>query len=407
MNNNRLKFNIFDLNFICSIWGFVILTSVMPNVESLALRLLFLGLSVLCLTKTGVKLKTYSKVANLYIVLLILMLVRVSIDVLIGSLADAPTEGKQFFFTFSWGVMFIPLVSIVSSYDRMNWKSVFLVLHIVLFFIILSGVMSSGLESHIESSGRVSLNERQDSSALGDYSTMLFLLSLVQLVNAPFSKRGINIIYKLVCIAGIVVSFYGVSRGAARGAFVGYLVVIIYFSYCIRKHFSVWLVGSLVAVLTAFSAVLSWFSEFAPLLYRRMMKTVEEGDMSEREVLFQQAIDLIKENPLLPKEPIIIYNRFFTYHELYLDVTLYLGVIGGALFVFLMLKTLFKIIQVKTREPVSLFFLTMFLVKAVRGLSGVSPLSDAMFNITFIFALMSLQAKKDLKSQNVSLIRYK
>lgn len=407
MRNNKLKFNIFDLNFILSIWGFAILTSIMPNVESIALRVVFLVLSLFCLTKTGLKLRTYSKDANFYILLLILMLVRVSVDVLMGSLADAPTEGKRFFFIFSWGVMLIPLVSIVSSYDRINWNTVLVVLHLVMFFIILRGVMGSGLESHIEDSGRVALNERQDSSAFGDYSTTLLLLSLVQLVNNPFSKRGINVLYKLLCIAGIVVSFYGVSRGAARGAFVGYLVVLVYFSYCVSKRFSVWLVGALVAVLTVFSALLSWFSEFAPLLYMRMMRTVEEGDTSGREVLFQEAIDLIKDNPLLPEKPIMIYSRFFTYHELYLDVTLYLGVIGGALFVFLILKTLFKIIQVKTQEPVSVFFLTTFIVNAVRGLSGASPLQDAMFNATIIFTLMLLQAKKDLKTPNAGLIRYK
>ena len=142
-------------------------------------------------------------------------------------------------------------------------------------------------------------------------------------------------------------------------------------------------------------------------VFMTMMRTVEEGDTSGREALFQEAIDLIKENPLLPEKPIMIYSRFFTYHELYLDVTLYLGIIGGALFVFLIIKTLFKIIQIKTQEPVLVFFLTTFIVNAVRGLSGASPLQATMFNVTIIFTLMLLQAMKDLKSSNVGLIRYK
>lgn len=403
MNNKKLKFNIFDLNFICAIWGFAILTSVMPSVESIAIRIVFLALSVLCLFKTGVKLRTYSKDANLYIVLLVLMLIRVSIDILFGSLADSPTEGKQYFFLFAWSVMFIPVVSIVSSYDRLNWNTLFVSLHIILLFIILSGVMNSGLESHIESTGRVALSERQDSSALGDYSTILLLLSLVQLVNNPFTSKGINWMYKVVCIAGIVISLYGVTRGAARGAFVGYLMVILYFTYCTSKRFSVWLAGLFATLLAASAALISWFSTFAPLLYMRMMRTVEEGDMSEREVLYQQAIDLIKENPLLPSDPLIVGSRFFTYHQLYLDVALYLGIIGGFIFAFLILKTLFRIIRVKTQDPVSVFFLTLFMVEALRGMSGIVIFQDPMYNITIIFTCMLLHRKKVLKSNNASL----
>lgn len=403
MNNNKLKFNIFDLNFICSIWGFTILTSVMPNIESIAIRIMFMALSVICLLKTGVKLRTYSKDANLYIVLLTLMLVRVSIDILFGSLSDSPSEGKQFFFLFAYGAMFIPVVSIVSSYDKLNWRTLFIVLHLFLFFIILTGVMTSSLESHIENSGRVALNERQDSSALGDYSTILLLLSLVQLVNNPFSSKGINWIYKLICIAGIVVSLYGVTRGAARGAFVGYLMVILYFTYCTNKRFSIWLAGVFATLLFASAALISWLSTFAPLLYMRMMKTIEEGDTSEREVLYQQAIDLIKESPLLPNEPLLVYSRFFTYHQLYLDVALYLGIIGGFVFVFLILKTIFRIIIVKTQDPVSIFFLTLFMVESLRGMSGIVIFQDPMYNITIIFTCMLLHRKKVLKSNNASL----
>lgn len=406
MNNKKLKFNIFDLNFILSIWGFTILTFVMPNIESIAIRIMFVGLSVICLLKTGVKLRTYSKDANLYIVLLTLMLFRVSIDMLFGSLSDSPFEGKQFFFLFAYGAMFIPVVSIVSSYDKLNWSTLFIVLHLILLFIILTGVMTSSLESHIESSGRVALNERQDSSALGDYSTMLFLLSLVQLVNNPFSKKGINILYKFVCIAGIIISFYGVSKGATRGAFFGYLIVFVYFTYCTSKRFSVWLAGISVTVVTASAALISWFSEFAPVLYYRVMRTVEEGDTSDREILYQQAIDLIKDNPILPSEPIIVGTRFFTYHMLYLDVALYLGVLGGLLFVFLTLKAIFRVINIKTQEPVSIFFFTMFMVNAVRGISGLALFLNPMFSVTMIFSLMLIQTKKDLKSKNAGLLHY-
>ena len=116
------KFSIYDLNIILIIAGYAVVTTLFSGINSAIISMAFSIISLICLIMTGVKIKTISKAGNIYLVLLILILLRTTIDLYLGSLSDNLPSMKNYVMVYGYGVVLVPLLSVISSYEKINWR---------------------------------------------------------------------------------------------------------------------------------------------------------------------------------------------------------------------------------------------------------------------------------------------
>ena len=186
---NYFKITIFDINFILTFIGFVFFTTFIPSINSIAIRAICLAVSVICVLITGLPKKIHSKHANLYFVLLIIMVLRTTFDITLGGLSEAPGSGKMLVFLFMYGIMLVPLISIISSLSKINWPLCLLISQIILGAAIFQGVLTANISDvYVFSNGRIGMNDRQGTLQFSTNSSYLLILSLVMFVNSPFKK---------------------------------------------------------------------------------------------------------------------------------------------------------------------------------------------------------------------------
>lgn len=384
--NNRFlnKYSIYDLNIILIFVGYAFVSTLIPDINSAVISLLFSFISLICLIKSGLRIKTMSKAGNIYLALLILILLRTSIDLFTGGLSDVLPAMKYYVIAFGYGVVLIPLLSVISSYKRINWRFSLLVIFVLLFFVVGYGVMTSSMESHVTTNGRIIMNEKLGSIAFAENASFLMMLSLVHFVFPPAKKKLLKNAVKILSVAGLILSIYAFGKAASRGPFLAAFAVVIFFLYNSSKHFKTWIFVFVFFAIFGSTIVISSFKEFAPLLYRRIENTIDEGD-DERTMLFNEGMEMFKDSPIIGDNPLIIWNGGFTgRHNVFIDIALFLGIIGLVIYLVLIFKLLFRIKDFKHSDPVSLFFYMIFISCIIRSVSSFTLLKDVIFSIMFM-----------------------
>lgn len=377
-------FSIYDLNIILIFVGYAIVTTIFNDISSAVVSMVFSLISLICLFVSGLKFSTISKAGNIYLAIIILILLRTTLDLYVGSFSNIPSSMKLFVLVFGYGIVLIPLLSVVSSYNKINWRISLCVIFLSLLILVGYGVINSSLDSHISSNGRINLNDKLGSIPFAENASYLMMLSLVHLAYPPFTKRYLKIIVKILGILGLVLSFYGFGTAASRGPFLAAFVVILFFLYNSSKHFKAWIFVLIFAVIFGSVTIISFFEKFAPLLYERVENTISEGD-DARSILFNEGIEMLKESPVIGDNPLIIWDGGFTgRHNVFLDIALFLGIIGFIVYTVLVLKVLLKIKNFKKSKPVPLFFYMIFISCMIRSLTSFTLLKEAMFSIMFV-----------------------
>lgn len=384
MENSQMTYNfsIFDINFILVFIGFALITTFFPDVNSAIVSLCISFISLICLFKSGIKIGTISKEGKTYLALVFLIILRTAFDLYVGSLSDVSSYMKYFVMVFSIGVMLVPMLSIISSYNRINWRLSFLIIFIILFVIVGLGVANSSM--NVTNNSRVNLNEKLGSIVFAENASYLMMLSLLHLAFPPFENRFLKNIIKIICVAGLVLSFYGFAKAASRGPFLAAFAVAAFFVYNNSRHFKAWLFVFIIAAVLGSATIVSSFKDFAPLLYDRIDNTIEVGD-EERKLLADEGIEMFKESPIFGKNPLIVWEGGFTgRHNAFIDMALFLGVIGLVVYVLLVLKVLLKLKNLKQSDMAPLFFYMFFISCMIRSVTSFPLLKNAMFSVAFV-----------------------
>lgn len=401
MNNDSVlqyKFSIYDLNIILIFVGYAVVSTLIPDINSAIVSLVFSIVSLICLIKSGVRISTNSRIGNIYIAMLILIILRTTVDLYVGSLSGISTNMKYFVMVYGYGVVLIPLLSIVSTYEKINWRLSLLIIWVLLLFVVGNGVNSSNIESHIAANGRVNMNDKLGSIAFAEKSSYLMMLSLMHFVFPISSKRVINYLVKILCIIGLVLSFYGFGRAASRGPFLAAIGVIVFFLYNNSKHFKTWIFVFAIATIFGSAIFISSFEKFAPVLFERIENTIEEGDEG-RSMLVDEGIKMFKDSPIVGDNPLIIWDGGFTgRHNVFVDIALFLGIFGLIVYMALVLKLLLRIKNFKHSAPVPLFFYMVFISCMIRSFTSFTLLKEAIFSIMFVMTCIYTELEyKDKK----------
>ena len=75
---------------------------------------------------------------------------------------------KIYVMVYGYGVVLIPLLSVMSSYEKINWRLSLLVIFLLLFIVVGYGVATSSMERHIMVNGRIRMNDKLGSIAFAE-----------------------------------------------------------------------------------------------------------------------------------------------------------------------------------------------------------------------------------------------
>ena len=376
------KFNIFDLNFILSFCGFALMTSLPITINSVVYRAFALGVGLLCIAKGDLKILRKNRMLKTLVIMLVLLSLQTTVHMLFGVYSDSPyTNTKNMVLLFSYGVVLIPILGSIAGFGKMHWASTPTILLICLLYIGVKGAMSP---MDIDNTGRMSLNARQSVLALGDNGSFLLFLSACFLRFAKFSKSEDRFML-LLSIIGVVAGTACVVLAGSRGPFVSglFCLIFIFSTLSVKKG----LIIGMVTAITISSIGLSskMVQDIAPVLFSRMTNTVEDGDMSGRDVLFEEAINTMMDNFLIGTCPFEVNkDSFSSSHNGFLDVGVGLGVIGFFVYILITLNillTLFKNRRLLKTTPL-LIIASFFYWNFARAMSGAGLLDNANYTLS-------------------------
>lgn len=407
MKIGNLKINIYDINIILTFVGFSVFTTfVDSNIGSILYRAGALFIAIICLYLSGFK-YIDNKLLKIFITIYCIFLLKVTIYAILVYDIPQYTASKNNALLWGYGICLIPMLAVTFSCNRLHFDSITMIVFLALFI-----VLGSSLLSPVEPAmnGRVALNARQSTLTYGDNGAFLSLLSMAYL--SKFKSTGYRKVWIVLFITGLIVGILSIAKAGSRGPFVGALVGLIVIISFSGKYIK--LIGSifLAVIIMASVAVLSYIKDIAPILYSRMMGTIENQDMSGRDTLFQEALYIITSNPILGGNPIIweTDGNFTSHHNLYLTVGVGLGVIGLMVFAYLLCKLLKGSFKYKHRydSPWDLFIVGMFFFFIIRSLSGVIPISNPSYCVVMVLlcSLINYYKTAKIKISHFSKIKH-
>lgn len=402
--------NIHEFNFLLIMVGFPFVTTILPFIESIPYRAFALGVALLCLVKCRFKLKYYGLPAFFFIATCILMVVHITVNTY-PFLDSGYSESVKSAYLFAYGVMLIPLIAFWAGIKYIRWEKVFFYLFSALLPVVIVGLVTT--QDVDITTFRADLNERQSTLAFADNSAILLILSTAFLIRTEeLDFRGSRKFYKLLFTLGVAVAILGIARAGSRGGLFSAIFGLLFLvSTLSKKQFLTFLL--LVALPIGYIAInTNIVEELAPILYKRTLLSIEEGDTSGRNYLWSEGLRLIKEHPFIGNNSVIFHDNIFTsYHNTYLDVFIELGVIIGAFFLLLIIYLIYKaIVHRKSLLAYEFILFGLFINFAARGFSGIQLIVKPDFCVIVFTACILVQQinqrkeKYEIKRVDVDII---
>lgn len=402
MENDK-KLNIFSLNFVLILVGFPLFTTfVDSSVGSIIYRAVTLGISLICLLRTRHNLSTYKSIPlKIFLFLFVIFSFKVVYELSVGEYAYTYfTSSKQQVFLFLFGINWIPFISVLSSYKRIQYNKSLILMFVMLGLTLLISLKGTTAATAQHFDGRYSMNARQSTLAFGDNGAYFSLLSMALLLHYKIGRR--KFIVSLLFLLGVIGGLYCAALAGSRGPFVSAFAGIFFIFLTLPKvQKSIYTIILCLVGLSG-SLSLSVLDNFAPALHSRLENSIENGDTSGRDVLFEQAWKLICDNPIIGANPVVLAPKSFSgYHNVYLGLGVGVGMIGLFLFIFTVVALLFKTIKMKTESHTafSIFIFAMFWFNASRGITGINLISNTLYVV--IFALTCVILKQNNQNKYV------
>ena len=373
------NFNIYDLNFLLILVGFPLFTTFIDSsLGSIAYRAFALFISIICLCKTPIRFSNYSYLTKFVLFIFIIFIIKVTLEVTVLYPDNDLNNIRNNVLLFSYGIVGFPSLALLASYDKINTKTD-LYLAFIIFLLILSiGINNVGLEASDE---RENLNSRQSTLAFGDNGAYLGILCLSIL--SRYKQLNISKITLLLFIFGLIVGAIAIAKAGSRGPLLGFIVASFFIMLQAPRNIKIIFWGGFIWFCSLGGSALVYLSKFSPVLYSRVMESIEHGDTSGRDQLFIEAFEKIEESPILGSNPVILESdtSFSSYHNCYLDIFVCLGVFWGIIYLFLViysgLKTLRK--NESHSSAFQIFIFGLFWFYVIRCLSGVMIVSNSIY----------------------------
>ena len=377
--------NLAEVNFILTLAGFGLFTTFIQNsAGSIIYRAFALLVALLCIFESKKQKQKHGSMMKVFMTLYYLLVFFCMWDLYVGYYSDTPfTSSRNMAALFVMGVTFFPVLAFYKTFEKIRWESTLTILFIVLFFVLAIGQIRGITD---EASGRGSLNTHMTTLGLAELAVYMTLVSTALLKKSSGNRH--SKLFKALIVAGLILGFLSLGRAASRGPFVAGLIGLSYFIISERvmgKAFALFFIALMFTMGTLTSSL---FEKFAPVLYNRIVYTIESEDTGGRDALFDNALNTLKEKPITGDVSIMLEpNAMSSCHNMYLDLGLELGVVGGLTFIIISLVLLFWCLTSGAKGKITIeqcFFAALFMFHIVRGMSGLTLSSCPVLVATYI-----------------------
>ncbi len=251
----------------------------------------------------------------------------------------------QFVFLFLVG--FIPVISVLLSYRHINLSHLkswvlfgFCIASTIVF--IVNPVFQEVTEERTRfvTMGSIGVGH------LGLSTLIMCLYSLIRYKHSFF----INVLLILVSIISFLVFLRSGSRGPVLAAIVVSLIVV--YSFAKHKVISIMMVALLsLFVLLYMNQILDVLGRISPVLESRFLNKGME-QFAERSYFYNYAINSFLKNPLIGHDFAVYHadGTFLYAHNAFLDSLMQLGIVGGIMFLYMIIASL-RLILKSSRTP--------------------------------------------------------
>lgn len=287
--------------------------------------------------------------------------------------------------------------------DLRRLNTAILLIFLTMGLVSMSYIMSGKAMEYIGSDGRFMGNASMDTIAFGHLGTTITILAL-----SLFYQQNIRLWHKILSIFAILSGLFISIAAGSRGAIVALIVCFVAYLY-MNGHKMKILIGLpvlailFIALLPVINDILtSYGNQALDRLYASIYdpNSMEAGVTSGRDVLYKQAIENILDSPIIGSS-LFIKGEYV--HNCILESFLGLGIIGGLLFIVILIHVIITAFRLAERDKRYLFASLLF----------VQYLSYSLFSRTLsmlplfwlsIYMVLYLNAANDESVRNHTML---
>lgn len=245
--------------------------------------------------------------------------------------------------------------------DLRRLNTAILLIFLTMGLVSMSYIMSGKAMEYIGSDGRFMGNASMDTIAFGHLGTTTTLLAL-----ALFYQKDTHLWHKLLSAGAIIIGLFISIAAGSRGALVALIICFIAYLYMNGHKLKILiglpiLAGLFILLLPILNDILiSYNNQALDRLYNSIYdpNNMEAGVTSGRDVLYQQAIENIIESPILGSS-LFIKGEYV--HNCILESFLGLGIIGGLLYLVIIVYVLIIAFRMAEKDKRYLFSSLLFI----------------------------------------------
>lgn len=398
INHTKILCFLSDLNVYLFFIGFPLFTTLFYNedilgsTKGLTIFYYFFQFSISILVLfSNLKPIKISKDIKVFLFFWIIYLIRVFYDFYIRNDNYYLSSYQKYVHIFTIiGTSFFPIISTIFSQKRISFCRIVKWFFYSLIFIITIGVING------QSDVRNDLSIAQNSLSFGFYSSVISIFAFVIFKLKDFK------INKLLLLYAFIIGILGIGLAGSRGPFFGFVVSLIIFPLY-KKSFKVFIILIMTFILyTIFeSQILLFLQEHFNVMYERTVATIYEGDTSDRDYIFKDALNQIYKNPFLGDWHLLYYKEGIGNgaHNIFLDSFMSLGIFFGSLLVYIYV-VLFKnsIKLISNNNLYSIIGYLTFLCMVYSITTGGSLIYKSTFNFSFILNLIFISQSYTIKN---------
>lgn len=403
------------LNFVLALFGYQLIASVfMPfmkvsddsQIFTIPYRAFSLGLSIYLIFRSGgrfnVNLPLVIKCLFIYWGILIIRLVY---DFFIQD--SMPLDGKRNapVVLYIFGIILPTALAYLRTYDKVDYKKA-LIWSIVSLLIIVISNFAFNVYLFSEVSGRIAGGVALNTISFGHCGGSLSLLSLFLW---KYGKTQ-NLLYHVLSVILFCIGAYIMIRAGSRGPLVSFLLLALLFYSLEKSNFvlmALSLLGATLFVYILRNQLLSLIKDIQPIMYERVMMTIEKGDLSGRQSLYQKALEIWYDNLAFGGQ-FNIYHfiggkyRVGYSHNIILDSLVAGGIWGGGLMLFFYYRAFVFLRECLIRHSEYIWLALIFLQKFLACLSSGCFYMDSLLTIGIIaFGVLKIANSQDDVAHNM------
>jgi O-antigen ligase len=410
--NNKNNFNIFisTFNFVLMFVGYKLATSlflpVSSDIEGISrsVTVPYRGFALL-VSLVVILLNLKRKVGKTPLALKVLwifwiaLIIRIFYDTNIRT--DVHLNDTRQLWLYVFGICLPAMYSVMKSYRFIDINKA---LKWVYFGTVLTLLLSlfsnaSFLMDSTEITGRAEGNLAFNAIAFGHLGTTGVILSMFLL-----SKGGVSLIRKFIYIAVILLSFFVMMRAGSRSPVLALTVIVLFWLFARGKNI---LLGSVIiaiatTILIVFiEPILNFMGTISPVMESRLRLGIYEQNSSGRDLLYEEAINLFVNNPILGEQFALFDNfgGFYYSHNIILDAFMGLGILGGLSMIYFLWVSIKKsYLAIKNNSPIfwiSLILIQQIVLNMFSGAFYYNQLLNALLVFIFLYSRERAIIKKE------------